>query len=108
MAQPTYLDVLRNFRYHANLFQKGKIAMKPDIHPEYSDVKVVCSCGSVFTTRSTLEKEQLTIDVCAACHPFFTGTQKIVDTAGRVDRFRQKYGKSKDSKKDADKQESAA
>lgn len=82
--------------------------MKPEIHPEYTDTKVVCSCGSTFITRSTLEKEQITIDVCAACHPFFTGTQKIVDTAGRVDRFRQKYGKGKDSKKAADKKEDAA
>jgi large subunit ribosomal protein L31 len=66
--------------------------MRPDIHPVYEEVKVVCSCGSVFTTRSTLGKEQLLLEVCSVCHPFYTGTQKIVDTAGRVDRFRQKYG----------------
>jgi large subunit ribosomal protein L31 len=66
--------------------------MKPDIHPEYTEVKVVCSCGSAFVTRSTLGKEQLLLEVCSLCHPFYTGTQKIVDTAGRVDRFRQKYG----------------
>lgn len=82
--------------------------MKPDIHPEYADVNVVCSCGSTFVTRSTLAKEQLTLEVCAACHPFFTGTQKIVDTAGRVDRFRQKYGKNKVTKPAAEKQDSAA
>jgi large subunit ribosomal protein L31 len=66
--------------------------MKPEIHPEYKDVKVVCSCGNTFVTLSTLGKEQLSLEVCAACHPFYTGTQKIMDTAGRVDRFRQKYG----------------
>jgi large subunit ribosomal protein L31 len=66
--------------------------MKADIHPKYEVVKVVCSCGNAFETHSTLGKPQLTLEVCAACHPFFTGKQKIVDTAGRVDRFRQKYG----------------
>lgn len=74
--------------------------MKPDIHPVYKDVKVVCSCGSTFVTRSTLDKDQLLLEVCSVCHPFYTGTQKIVDTAGRVDRFRQKYGlKGKDAEK---------
>ena len=77
--------------------------MKPNIHPTYKDVKVTCSCGNVFITRSTMEKDSLLLEVCAACHPFYTGTQKIVDTAGRVDRFRQKYGmKAKDVKKDKD------
>ncbi len=66
--------------------------MKADIHPSYKDLKVVCSCGNSFTTRSTLADEQLTLDVCSACHPFYTGQQKIVDTAGRVDKFRRKYG----------------
>lgn len=67
--------------------------MKPKIHPEYNDVKVTCSCGSAFVTRSTLGKESLSLEVCSMCHPFYTGTQKIVDAAGRVDRFRQKYGR---------------
>lgn len=66
--------------------------MKPDIHPAYKDIKVTCSCGNVFMTRSTSEKDSLHLEVCSQCHPFFTGKQKIVDTAGRVDRFRQKYG----------------
>ena len=66
--------------------------MKADIHPAYNEVEVTCSCGNVFKTRSTLGKPELHIDVCASCHPFFTGKQKIVDTAGRVDKFRQKYG----------------
>ncbi len=66
--------------------------MKADIHPDYNDINVVCSCGNNFTTRSTLKNEALSVDVCSACHPFYTGQQKIVDTAGRVDKFRRKYG----------------
>jgi len=65
--------------------------MKAEIHPNYADVTVTCSCGNSFKTRSTVGHD-LNIEVCAACHPFFTGKQKIVDTAGRVDKFRQKYG----------------
>ena len=66
--------------------------MKADIHPQYKEIKVSCSCGNVFNTRSTSPREQILLEVCAACHPFYTGKQKIVDAAGRVDRFRQKYG----------------
>ncbi len=66
--------------------------MKPNIHPEYKEVKVTCSCGSSFVTRSTMGGESLSLEVCSKCHPFYTGTQKMIDTAGRVDRFRQKYG----------------
>jgi large subunit ribosomal protein L31 len=66
--------------------------MKPEIHPQYKDVTVNCSCGHSFITRSTLSRDSLTLEVCAKCHPFYTGTQKIVDTAGRVERFQQKYG----------------
>jgi len=66
--------------------------MKADIHPKYTDIKVVCSCGSEFTTRSTLG-EDLHVEVCSSCHPFFTGKQKIVDTAGRVDKFRKRYSR---------------
>lgn len=66
--------------------------MKADTHPTYNEVQVTCSCGNVFTTRSTMSKQALHIEVCASCHPFWTGKQKIVDTAGRVERFRQKYG----------------
>jgi large subunit ribosomal protein L31 len=69
--------------------------MKPDIHPQYKEVTVTCSCGNSFTTRSTMARENLSLEVCAACHPFYTGTQKIMDTAGRVDRFNKKYGVSK-------------
>lgn len=65
--------------------------MKAEIHPVYSEVSVTCSCGNSFKTGSTAGKD-LSIEVCSQCHPFFTGKQKIVDTAGRVDKFRQKYG----------------
>ena len=68
--------------------------MKADIHPAYDDVKVTCSCGNSFNTRST-SGHDLGIEVCSECHPFFTGKQKIMDTAGRVDKFRQKYGMKK-------------
>jgi large subunit ribosomal protein L31 len=67
--------------------------MKADIHPDYQEIAVTCSCGSVFNTRSTMNKP-LNIEVCSLCHPFYTGKQKIVDTAGRVEKFRQKYSKS--------------
>ena len=65
--------------------------MKADIHPNYSDIAVTCSCGETFQTRSTLGKD-LHIDVCSKCHPFYTGTQKTMDTAGRIDKFNRKYG----------------
>ena len=78
--------------------------MKPDIHPEYKSVKVTCSCGASFETRSTLGKNDLHLEVCSVCHPFYTGTQKIVDTAGRVDRFRQKYGMKTQAAKDTSKE----
>lgn len=64
--------------------------MKQDIHPKYTEITVVCSCGNTFTTRSTKGKD-LQIEVCSACHPFYTGKQKLLDTAGRVDKFRQRY-----------------
>jgi large subunit ribosomal protein L31 len=68
--------------------------MKSDIHPAYGDIRVTCSCGSIITTRSTAGKD-LNIEVCSQCHPFYTGKQKIVDSGGRVDKFRRRYGKSK-------------
>ena len=66
--------------------------MKQGIHPEYKEIKVTCSCGTTFATHSTLGRD-LQLDVCSMCHPFYTGKQKIVDTAGRVDRFQQKYAR---------------
>ena len=71
---------------------KGRKGMKADIHPKYSATKVTCSCGNSFETQSTYGDE-LGIEVCSACHPFYTGKQKMVDSGGRVDRFRKKYGK---------------
>jgi len=65
--------------------------MKPDIHPKYTEVNVTCSCGNIFMTRSTHGRD-LAIEVCSQCHPFFTGKQKILDTGGRLEKFRQKYG----------------
>jgi len=65
--------------------------MKAEIHPAYGDVSVTCSCGNTFNTRSTNGKD-INVEVCSQCHPFYTGKQKLVDTAGRVDKFRQKYG----------------
>ena len=66
--------------------------MKTDIHPSYGAIKVVCSCGNTFETRSTSTKDEIHIDVCSNCHPFYTGKQKIVDTAGRVEKFKSRYG----------------
>jgi large subunit ribosomal protein L31 len=65
--------------------------VKTDIHPEYATATVICACGNTFETRST--QAEIHTDICSACHPFFTGKQKLVDTAGRVERYRQKYGK---------------
>jgi len=69
--------------------------MKADIHPNYQEVTVNCSCGNSFTTRSTYAEQIMHIEVCAQCHPFYTGKQKMLDTAGRVDKFRRKYGMRK-------------
>jgi large subunit ribosomal protein L31 len=67
--------------------------MKPKIHPNYKEITVICSCGNKFQTKSTLGRE-LHVEVCSVCHPFYTGKQKILDTAGRVEKFRQRYSKS--------------
>jgi large subunit ribosomal protein L31 len=66
-----------------------EITLKKDIHPEYMDTKVTCSCGDSFMTRST--KPELHVEICSQCHPFYTGKQKLIDTAGRVERFRKRY-----------------
>lgn len=65
--------------------------MKPNIHPNYEEARVICACGETFMTHST--KKEIHIEICSVCHPFFTGKQKLVDTAGRVERFQKKYGK---------------
>jgi large subunit ribosomal protein L31 len=64
--------------------------MKADTHPQYTEISVICSCGNTFKTGSTMGQD-LHIEVCSSCHPFYTGKQKILDTAGRVDKFRRKY-----------------
>ena len=69
--------------------------MKTGIHPEYKEVNVSCTCGNTFTTKSTLGDSSLSVEVCSSCHPFYTGKQKIVDTGGRVEKFRKKYGMQK-------------
>jgi len=65
--------------------------LKKGIHPNYKEVKVACACGEIFTTKST--RDNIRIDICSKCHPFFTGKQKIVDAEGRVEKFKRKYAK---------------
>ncbi|NMC44750.1 MAG: 50S ribosomal protein L31 [candidate division Zixibacteria bacterium] len=67
--------------------------MKPKIHPQYEKTKITCACGNVIETRSTIK--DIKVEICCNCHPYFTGKQKLVDTAGRVERFRQKYNLDK-------------
>jgi len=69
--------------------------MRPDIHPNYHDVSVTCSCGNTFDTRSTYAKDALSIEVCSQCHPFFTGKQKVLDSAGQIDKFNKRFGGKK-------------
>jgi len=74
--------------------------MKPGIHPEYHEITVSCACGETFATGST-KKDDIHIEICSACHPFFTGKQKLIDTAGRVDRFNRRYGKKAETEEAA-------
>jgi large subunit ribosomal protein L31 len=69
--------------------------MRAKIHPEYHDLTVVCACGNSFATRST--KKEMRVEICSACHPFFTGKQKLVDAAGRIERFEKRYKKQQDA-----------
>ncbi|MFQ5742034.1 MAG: 50S ribosomal protein L31 [Acidobacteriota bacterium] len=80
--------------------------MKPEIHPEYREITAVCACGNTFTTRST--KADLRLEVCNACHPFFTGKQRYVDSAGRVERFQRKYESFFQAKEEAEARATAA
>lgn len=66
--------------------------MKPGIHPEYFEVEASCACGNAFTTRSTMK--EVKVEICSACHPFFTGKQKLIDSAGRIERFNRKYAQA--------------
>jgi len=74
--------------------------MKAGIHPAYNEVNVICACGHTFRTRTT-NKSDIRVEICSSCHPFFTGKQKLVDTAGRVDKFEKKYQKQRAAAKDA-------
>ncbi|WP_238008105.1 50S ribosomal protein L31 [Dactylosporangium sp. AC04546] len=67
--------------------------MKPGIHPQYETTQVTCSCGNAFTTRSTAKGGAIHVETCSVCHPFYTGKQRVLDTAGRVAKFQQKYAK---------------
>lgn len=69
--------------------------MKADIHPAYSEVDVTCSCGNTFKTNSTYGKDSMHIEVCSQCHPFYTGKQKVLDTAGQIEKFNKRFGASK-------------
>jgi large subunit ribosomal protein L31 len=71
--------------------QGGRSIVKPNIHPKYEESTIICACGTKFPTRAT--KPEIHVDICSACHPFYTGKQKLVDTAGRVDRFNRKYNR---------------
>jgi len=71
--------------------------MKQDIHPNYEDCLVICACGNTFQTRST--KKEIRVEICSSCHPFFTGKQKFIDSAGRVEKFRKKFGTAPIAKK---------
>jgi large subunit ribosomal protein L31 len=73
-------------------YQEERTIMKQEIHPGYKETKVHCACGESFETRST--KESIRLDICSVCHPFYTGKQKLIDTEGRVDKFRKKYNKA--------------
>src|SRR5229473_3462704 len=83
-------------RAHVILKKRKEISsfMKPEIHPAYNEINVICACGHSFKTRST-HKGDMRVEICSNCHPFFTGRQKLVDTAGRVDKFERKYQKTR-------------
>ena len=73
--------------------------MKKDVHPKYVECKVTCGCGNKFSTKATVQ--ELRVEICSECHPFYTGKQKFVDAAGRVDKFRRKYAKATEAKAEA-------
>ena len=69
--------------------------MKKDIHPDYHEVTVICACGNTFKTGTTKKGDEIRIDICSKCHPYFTGKQKLVDSGGRVDKFKKRYSLEK-------------
>jgi large subunit ribosomal protein L31 len=77
----------------ATMFEERTTAMKADIHPQYVTTEVTCTCGNSFTTRSTAKNGSIHVETCNVCHPFYTGKQRVLDTAGRVAKFQQKYAK---------------
>jgi large subunit ribosomal protein L31 len=79
--------------------------VKKGIHPEYKETTIVCACGNVIHTRST--KENIHVEICSKCHPFYTGKQKLVDSAGMVDRFKKRYAKKKEAEPEAGSEEAA-
>src|SRR5262245_50193589 len=97
MGNASKLDMRSFYRVAVNVASMEKFAtgvttnVKPDIHPKYVNATVHCACGETWQTRST--KSEIRLEICSNCHPFFTGKQKLVDTAGRVERFNRKYGR---------------
>jgi len=97
MGNASKLDMPSIYRVAFNVASMEKFAtgvttnVKPDIHPKYVNATVHCACGETWQTRST--KSEIRLEICSNCHPFFTGKQKLVDTAGRVERFNRKYGR---------------
>ena len=94
-GQNLKLVIVDNFEFFSrvcyNTFLiEEKYEMKKGIHPEYAESSVTCACGNTFTTKST--KKEIRVEICSQCHPFFTGKQKFIDSAGRVEKFRKKYG----------------
>lgn len=85
-----YRNIRRGEPNLYDFIRRRKVDMKADIHPDYHTVQAVCACGNTFETRTTTAT--IHVEICSACHPFYTGRQKIIDTAGRVERFNQKYG----------------
>jgi large subunit ribosomal protein L31 len=82
--------------------------MKPDIHPQYVVTEVNCSCGNSFTTRSTVQSGRIHVETCNVCHPFYTGKQRVLDTAGRVAKFEQKYARARQANQQAPAKKAAA
>ena len=90
MRKVLTLGILLYYNNRALIYKEVNI-MKQDIHPDYHEVEVVCVCGSKFKTKSTVKGDIIRIDVCDKCHPFYSGKQKLVDTAGRVEKFKKKH-----------------
>ena len=94
--QSKTVDEVEKKRYNWKAYKKKNNSevkiMKADIHPKYHEVTVTCACGATFKTGTTKDCEVLKVDICSNCHPFFTGKQKLVDTGGRVDKFKKRYG----------------